>query len=175
MRGNECEILLEALRGSNYINALPPSDRDDVLQATLELIVSKYAHLREPDLSRVGFKIAKLLALAAFRGRSRIHAQPLAKETPAPDPGPAERLEHKEKEELLARLRAALHERLQNALTPEQREAVFRRFNRNEKLREIAAALNLSVSGAHHLIESALLVLHAELAEYRELWPTLNR
>jgi DNA-directed RNA polymerase specialized sigma24 family protein len=148
MRRDECEILLEALRRSSYISALPPADREDVLQATVELLLCKYAHLREPDLSRVGFKIAKLLSLAELRDKRR-GTRPITQDAPAPGPGPVERLEHKEEEDSLARLRAALHERLQNALTPEQREAVFRRFNRNEKLREIADAMGLSVSGVH--------------------------
>ncbi len=167
--------LLDTLRRSSYVSVLAPTDQDDVLQATLEVVVRKYAHLQDPDLSRVAFTIAKLLCLSKVRSKIRLHTQPITKELPTSDVGPTEHLEREEERELLARVRAALHEALQSALTRKQHEAILRRFYQNQKLREIADEMDVSVSTAHDLIASALIILHAQLAEYRELWPALNR
>ncbi len=115
---------------------------------------SPVSAFRSPHLEPWLFTVTRHRALDHHRKFSRIIPMPLPEDRPCGAPGPAAVLERRET--------AASLFRLLDALTPNQREVIRRKFQNDLSYREIADITQLSVTNVGFL-------LHTGLKKHREL------
>lgn len=169
------QALAAALRVSRLIRVLPPHDRDDVVQATVAILLSRYRQLPEDDQRRVAFKVSKLLTikcLHALRGRShepRSTESTLSHAVPLPLPTPDDRATIEDRADW-DELRVALHLEIQRGLSDAEREALRLRFFQGMTLKQIAVQIGAPVSTVHDAIGRALVKLQRRLSRYADLF-----
>lgn len=160
------ERIHEILVRSEGLRGLLEEEKQEVIDEVVDYLLSHCSGLPQKSQINIARKMVRLRAIDLIR---RKQSKRKALKQIAIRIRDVDRDDDPVAQAIANEFRTVLIQEMIKTLTPEEREAVYRRFYRSEKFQDIADALGVSIGKTHGMILDALTKLQRKLAEYSDL------